>query len=433
MSETAFPQARAAQANFEYSIIGALCISPECIAAIQDKVAPEDFTIPACAEIYNTAKQAYFRGKPFDCVIAAGALGSIMPPDEANRFVAECMEITPTAANVEAHAEIVHRAAGAAALREAISVAQMETNPTVLATTIMDACRNFLEATTPRRMKTLSDALASMYGSKGHKEIRVDTGFQKLDRILKGMFGGNLVLLGARPAVGKTAFALSIARHVAEKGGKVLIYSYEMLAEELAERFVAQRGVPMDELIEEWPQGGDVWGEVSRAAATLSSLPIIINDDPTTTVAKMRAQAHAIKDLALIIIDFVTLMPSGKKFDNRNLEIGAISRNLKLLAAELKVPILALSQLNRDKNDTEMPTIRDLRDSGELEQNANKIILLWNLDIEESKVGVFVAKNRRGRTGTLAMRFDGRYMEFTELDDEVPRTAERKRRSYDED
>ena len=97
------------------------------------------------------------------------------------------------------------------------------------------------------------------------------------------------------------------------------------------------------------------------------------------------------------------------------------------------MPILALSQLNRDKNDTDMPTIRDLRDSGELEQNANKIILLWNLDIEESKVGVFVAKNRRGRTGTLAMRFDGRYMEFTELNDEVPRTAERKRRSYDED
>ena len=421
-----------AETQYEYSIIGALCIEPRCIEKIHGKITKEDFSISACAAVYDAAASSYLNGKPFDCVIAANVLTDLMDGEAAERFIRDCMDVTPTVANVGYHAEALHKQAGARALRERLSEILYEGDPNNIATQAIEACRSFLESNIPTRMKTIFDALEQMYTSTERETLRVDTGFPKLDRLLKGMIGGNLVLLGARPGVGKTAMALNIATAVARKGQKVLIYSMEMLADEIVERIISQNGVSMNDLIDLKNAPKQTWGRITDIAQRISGLPILINDDPGTTPNKIREQAHAIDGLSLIIVDFLTLMRSDRRCESRNLEVGAISRDLKLLAAELRIPILALSQLNRGKEESDMPSIRDLRDSGELEQNANKVIFMWNVDKSRGRVGVYVAKNRRGRTGTVMMEFNGEYMQFVELLDEVP-AKKKRRRAYDED
>ena len=250
------------------------------------------------------------------------------------------------------------------------------------------------------------------------------------------MRGTNLIVIAARPGVGKSAFALEIARSVALKGHKVLIYSYEMSDSELAERLVARDGgVTMDALDGLNPDAdNEMWRKVSRACSHLTPLPISINDDPRTTIAQIRAEVLSTPGVELVIVDFLTLMRTDRRYDNRNLEVGALSRELKMLAQELRIPVIALSQLNRGKDETERPTLRDLRDSGEIEQNANKVIFLWRSDPDNPTIiCVTVAKNRRGHTGDVVFQFDGNYMSFTETSIRPERPQQRRRRAYEED
>ena len=216
-----------------------------------------------------------------------------------------------------------------------------------------------------------------------------------------------------RPAVGKSAFSLSLAE-VAAKHGTVLLYSLEMSADEVAERLQVRHtnSVTLSDLVNGQTQSEAIWQELADAASELSAPPIRICDAPNMTVSRIRAQAMAQENLSCVIVDYVGLLRPDHRNDNRNLELGQISRDLKNLAAELRVPVIALAQLNRGRDETEQPTLRDLRDSGELEQNANKVLLLWKADVERSIIGCSVAKNRRGKTGTVQFRFEGVHMRF---------------------
>ena len=187
------------------------------------------------------------------------------------------------------------------------------------------------------------------------------------------------------------------------------------------------------------------WVQAGNAFQELSALPILICDDPNMTVDKIRSQLRTTPDVDFVIIDFMTLLRSSRQYDSRNLEVGAISRELKLLAKELKIPIMALSQLNRNVTDEQEPSLADIRDSGELEQNADICIFLWNVNSNLGYKGVKVAKNRMGMTGTVQMRFTGENMKFEELSeiDELvtngeeetasKKTSRRKRWSYEGD
>lgn len=409
----------------EYSVVGTLCYEPRCMERIVGKVTETDFDIPACAEVFSAAHEAYICGKPFDAIMAADCLTKLMTAEEASRFVKECMEVSPSSESAERHAKLIHRDAGMRNLKESVLENINAEDPREAAAQIIDTCQTYLANENPARLKTLQDALGQMYDNQSRTSLRLDTGFPRLDSILKGVWGGNLVIIGARPGVGKSAFAMDIARTVAYQGNKVLIYSLEMLADEWAERLVARESeFDLDTLIDNKVEN---WERLSDTCSKLSNLPIFINDDPSTTVGKMRAEARSIRGLKLIIVDFVTLMHSDKRYDNRNLEIGAISRALKNLASELQIPIIALAQLNRGTDDTEMPTLRSLRDSGELEQNANKVLLLWNVDKDANEVGVSVSKNRRGKTGVVKMAFDGNHMKYTELSEAYDRPKRRRR------
>lgn len=406
--------------GLEQNVIGALCAESGLIGRIAAILSPNDFTVDACRDAFKVALRALGEGNPFDPLIAADALAVKMGNDQAEEFIRRCIVATPTTANAEYHATLLHERATARRLSSALLEDLMGAeygSGADLAANVMQRCREFLERENNGRMKTLLDALSDMYQGLDHhrSHIRVDTGLPRLDAVLKGIWGGNLCIIGARPGVGKSALGLSIAEHVAKSGGTVAIYSMEMLADELAERMIARHGMKLDELIDGNLSEGQ-YSEIARLSSELSKLPIRINDAPYMTVAKIRAEAATVPKLTLIIVDFLSLMGSGRKYENRNLELGAISRDLKNLAAELQVPIIALAQLNRGTSDTEIPTLRSLRDSGELEQNANKVLLMWHADKELNHIGIAVAKNRRGKTGAVKLYFDGDHMRFSEID-----------------
>ena len=424
-------------AELEYSIIGAMCLEPRCVSKIISECSEDDFGIEQCAAVFARAKTETMRGKPFDAVIAAEEIAPAMGDFEAQRFIRECMEVTPTAANAEYHAFLLHKDKAGRDMLSAVQSKLIEAaEPDDTASEIIDVCRDYLDASRSKRTVSLCDAMVQFYKRLDAKEtLRIDTGFSKTDAMLKGFCAGNLIVLAARPSVGKTAYAMNLALNAARQGNLVLFYSMEMLSDEIAERMVSTGGVTMDELVDRKEHSEETWTRINGAASRLSTLPIFINDDPSMTVGRMRAEAHATRNLKLIVVDYLSLISSEKRSENRNQEIGAMSRALKNLASELRIPIVLLCQLNRNTDETQMPTLRDLRDSGEIEQNANKVILLWNVDKDEGKVGAFIAKNRRGRTGMALYKFDGAHMLFSELPDEVParNTRRGRKRYYDDD
>lgn len=228
-----------------------------------------------------------------------------------------------------------------------------------------------------------------------------------------------------RPKVGKTALSLSIAQNVAETGKKVVFYSQEMLTEEICERILAKKsGISMNKLIDKSLSLEEI--EKLKNARSHMKNNIMINDSSGITTQEIRLNCRMIKDLGLIIIDYLQLMRANSKHDNRNQEIGAISRELKKLATDLNVPILCLSQLNRMSNENVRPNASELRDSGEIEQNCNKLMLMWCVKkYEKSKtIGIDVALNRRGGTGVILLDFCGETMSFLELDEEYKENRE---------
>lgn len=409
--------------QLEYSVIGAICIDPKVCNKISGILSPDDFSISACGEVYEAACDALSRGKHFDAVLAADAIRNRV--DNAVNFIRECMDVTPTVSNAEDHAKLLRQRAGEARFKLAVQEA-LEGEDAAAA--VAGICQNFLQANAGGGLQSIGQAMKAAWdGIANDKELRIDTGFPKLDGLLKGINAGQLVLIGARPGVGKSAFALDLAEYAARGGHRTLIYSLEMLSDELAERLMARKSrVALDKLIDKQLSDEDL-ADLAAASSNLSQLPIAICDSPNITVQKIRAQARTIKGLELIIVDFMTLLQSSQRYDSRNLEVGAISRQLKILATELRIPIVVLCQLNRTQDETEEPGLMSLRDSGELEQNANKIIFLWKIDRETGTIGVKVAKNRRGKTGVVQMVFDGAHMRFTELTEDYAPPMKKRR------
>jgi replicative DNA helicase len=293
----------------EYNIIGAILQDNRIITRVASKLSPDDFTIEHCATIYEAAVDASERGKAFDVVVAADVLKRRVDERTAAAFVLDCVNATPTTVNAELHASIIHKHAGARRLKEAAyEVMQESDGPQDLATSLITTCQNFLHGEKTGRLKTLSEALVEFVDEKPDNTLRMDTGFPKLDGILKGLTGGNLIIIGARPGVGKSAFSLDIARTAAGKGNKILIYSMEMLAVELAERIVARDPrLTLDKIIDKQFTADD-WKAVIDICGSLSRLPIMISEEPYITVSKIRSQAMATPDVKMIIVDFLTLM-----------------------------------------------------------------------------------------------------------------------------
>ena len=393
--------------SLEYSLTATVCLESQQVLKLRQLVSTDDFSIPACATVFGAADSAVSRGKAFDANIAADGLRGLV--DAPRKFLAECIDVTPTVAHAEEYARLLHTRAAEKRLRDGVLAALDEGNP---ATAIAELCKAFLLDNAGGRLKSVSQALTETLQSLSVQEqARIDTGFPKLDSILKGFEGGQL---------------LDLAESAARAGNETLFVSLEMNASELTERLLVRRSMAtMDELIDR-DLTDELWDDIAAASNRLERLPLHFWDRPAATVSKVRGAAATIQNLRLIVIDYLGLMQAERRADSRNLELGQISRDLKNLASELQIPIVAAAQLNRGVNDTERPTLLSLRDSGELEQNGSKVLFLWKID-EFGTVGVSVAKNRRGRQGVVQMNFDGAHQKFTELS-EPYREPEKKRR-----
>ncbi len=426
----------------EQSVIGAIIIDEKSLGKVIDIIKPEDFYFAELKDCYNAILELSSQGKPIDFVTVLNQVTADKPYEQADikKLLLYCTEQTPAISNVEHYAKIVTNSHKARRLQDLGTKLSFDSvNADNADETAQNLMSELFEIASNRSAKKLEDIgevglkVFENYLEKNEHENRSDTGFTRLDATLKGMSAGNLIILAARPKMGKTAFALSIAENVAKTGNTVAFFSLEMSSSEIFERLLSKATqIPMNTLIDrrfkDKKRSQKIRSEevdkISETIDEIYKLPIKINDNPACTVNDIRLECRLIKGLGLIVVDYLQLMCSVKKCENRNLEVGSICRDLKCLASELGVPILCLSQLNRTSDETSRPSPSELRDSGSIEQDANKVILMWCLEknlnelgqVESKTIGVDVALNRRGNSGVTLFNFSGNYMEFTELD-----------------
>ena len=426
----------------EMSVIGGIVLEEKILHEVKGIVKPEDFYFSQLKMCYEAILELSRKGKPIDYVTVLNQVTRDNKHAEAEMkaLLLMCTQVTPSISNVTEYAKIMVSSAKARKLQEIGTRLSLDgvtaENADETAEQIMSELFEMLSKRQSRKMNTIGEVGVKLFdGYINEKEDngnRVDTGFKKLDTILKGMSAGNLIILAARPKVGKTAFALTKAENIAKSGKTVAFFSLEMQDEELYERLLAKNSkIPMNTLIDKRfndksrPENvrADELLKISDIVDSIYNLPIKVNDNSKCTVNDIRLECRMIKNLGLIVVDYLQLMKSGRKHDNRNQEVGAISRELKTLASELGVPILCLSQLNRTSNENARPNSSELRDSGEIEQNCSKLMMMWCVEknyseigtVESKTVGVDVALNRRGNSGVTLFNFNGNYMNFTEL------------------
>jgi len=398
------------------------------------------FYVPAHQHVYNAIVELYRENKAVDTVTVADQLSSMGVLEEIGglSFLSDVASSIPTSANVEYHAEIVR---DAAVLRRIISVCThivtdaYSTQGDVAE--LLDRTEEQIFAIAQERMKnpvvSISDMIAPTV--KNIERIietksgitGIPTGFQQLDGFLSGMQPSDMIVLAARPSVGKTAFALNISSHAAIKLNKsVLTFSLEMSKEQLAMRLFCMEGKIDSGRLRTGFLAKDEFHKIQRAAELLDKKPLYIDDTPGLTPLDLRAKARRHKaqyGLDLIVVDYLQLMTTNSAIESRQLEIATISRMIKGVARELSVPVLALCQLNREaeKDDSGSPKLSNLRESGAIEQDADVVLMLSRpplKDREEKPNTIYcdIAKQRNGPTGKVEMVFDRTIQRFGEMD-----------------
>ena len=441
----------------EQAVLGSILIEPKCFGKIIPILKAEDFSVQQHIDTYSAMLEISAEGKPIDPVLVLNKLSPKYKNEaELKKYMFQLAQMVPSAANAEAYAKIVaneHKARKLMSIAtEILESGVTAENANEIAESAMSDIYGLTAPNTKKRLVPIKDGIVELLNSyapeNADKTSRVETGYSKIDKKLMGMNGGNLIILAARPKVGKTAFAASIGLNVARTMGRtVAMYSCEMGHLEILERMLSNASdVKMDSLLnrsfndKSRPEEArkSEWAQVGQGASSLYKLPILINDNPSITVNNIMSECRTVKNLGLIIVDYIQLMKSTKKTESRNLEIGAISRELKVLAGELNVPVLALSQLNRTSDEFSRPSSTELRDSGELEQNVNKLMLMWC--IKENKdendrtiskvVGLDVNLNRGGGTGVTELLFDNFHMRFSELEQRYEEQPKRRKRDW---
>lgn len=424
----------------EQSVIGGLLLDNRAYERIASKLQPNDFYRTEHQTIYRTIAQMLDRGQPVDVVTVSEALEQARQSEACGglAYLGDLAANTPTAANIASYASMV---VDRKARRDLISTGQrlieLAREPGNDEVARADKASSMVLALGEQRGSkeptTVSDLMASVLEAldqrikAGGAISGLSTGFADLDKATTGLHPGNLVIVAGRPAMGKTTLSVNIAENVALDGGVALVFSLEMPAADLVERSMARVGTVNTQTLREGKLTEEDWNRMTVALGKLNDKGLVIDDDSTTaTVSQMRRKAIRVQrkhgKLDLIVIDYLQLMRG--EGGNRNEEIGGITRGLKLLARELNVPIILLSQLNRaveDRTD-KRPMMSDLRESGAIEQDADVILMAYRDSYysESSPLKGFaeiiIRKQRMGPTGTVPLVFQGQYSRFADAD-----------------
>ncbi len=430
----------------EQSVLGGMLLSRDAIADVLEVIRPADFYRPSHQLVYDAVLDLYGRGDPVDAVTVADALqkaGTLVRAGGAS-YLVTLVSSVPTAANAGYYARIVAEKAVLRRLVEAgTRIVQLgyaaDRGESGLgdADEAVDRAQAAVYEVTERRISEdyqplevlLGPTLEELEAIEGHDGVMsgVPTGFADLDALMNGLHPGQLVVVAARPAIGKSTLGLDLARSASVAHGLTsCIFSLEMSRSEITMRLLSAEARVSLGAMRSGRLTDDDWTRLARRMGELSSAPLFIDDSPNLTMMEIRAKARRLKQrhgLRLIVLDYLQLMSSPRKVESRQQEVSEISRQCKLLAKELEVPIVAISQLNRssEQRQDKKPLLSDLRESGAIEQDADVVILLHREDAyerESARAGeadFIVAKHRNGRTDTVTVAFQGHYSRFADM------------------
>lgn len=410
----------------EQNVIGSLMMDMNCIDQIYNILEPEMFTSELLGRLYVEFQRGYDNGYEISLPLLLQKLADDSFPEYVILDeIKNCMATTITSATVKSYAVVVVNDFKARRLDNLLGMIKVSPNNI---DGQIGAIINDLEALLEGKQSAAKSLPVIVRENKGkyfrdNESEKMYLGFPKLDDLLGGLEGGDVIIIGARPAVGKSAFVTQITSNLAAKGKRVGFYNLEMQEKQVYERFVvSQSGIGLTRLRRAKRFLGDEKEKFDRANEALEKKDNIVIATGSKAVSKIRSESRHM-GYDMIIIDYLQLLKPDKSYrGNRYAEVGEISHAIKALAMELNIPIIALSQLNRvsEMKETKEPTMAELREAGDIEQDASVILMMWNISQNDpSKKGCKVEKQRQGRTGKVILNFNGDLMQFEEANESV--------------
>lgn len=421
----------------EQSVIGSMIMDKDAILVASEVINSSDFYEQQHGILFDTMQELFNEGKPVDLVTLQNRLKEkdVPPQISSLEFIRDLVSSVPTSANVKYYAQIVR---DKAVLRRLIKVAEETANDCYLDKENLDAIlekteKEVFNISQNRGSKDFTDikdiilrSIDSIEAASKNKGsvTGIATGFYDLDYKTAGLQPSDLILIAARPSMGKTAFALNIAEYVALRSNiTTAIFSLEMSQDQLAKRILAMNSRVDSQNIRTGNLSADEWASLMESARIIGNSSLIIDDTSSISVSELRSKCRKLKlerNLGLIIVDYLQLMTGNKRVESRQQEISEISRSLKALAREINVPVVALSQLSRavEQRPDKRPMLSDLRESGAIEQDADVVMFIYrddyyHLDSEEPGVTeIIIGKQRNGPTGTIKLAWLAQYTKF---------------------
>jgi replicative DNA helicase len=425
----------------EESLLGAMMLSSTAIADAAGVVTASDFYKPAHAHVFDAVQTLYASGQPVDSVTVADELrrAGLLDAIGGPAVLAQIMASTPATSNAARYAGIVEEYS---LLRRLIGVAgeiaELGYSVPDDVTKALDRAESLIYEVNEKRVTDTTKKLSQMLSEnldrletlveRGEAITGTPTGYLDLDHLLSGLQPSALVVVGARPAMGKTSFALGMVAHAAlEARRPVLFFSLEMSNLELSQRLLCAEAKVDSTRVRNGQLQPDDWKKISNAMGRLGDAPIWIDDNPNLTIMEIRAKARRLKsqigDLGMIVIDYLQLMTGRSSAENRQVEVSELSRGLKILARELETPVVALSQLSRglEMRADKRPMLADLRESGSIEQDSDVVMFIFREEVYDPKpenagqAEIIVAKHRSGPTGLVQLAFLPQYTRFANM------------------
>ncbi|MCI9655476.1 MAG: replicative DNA helicase [Lawsonibacter sp.] len=427
----------------EQAVLGSMLIDPRCVSEVIDKLRTDDFYIRQNKEIYETIYSMFNYSLTIDPVTVLENMkqNGYYDENQSRGYILQLMDTTPTAANVGEYIEIIKDKTLLRRVAEAAGdLTAMIQEGTATGQDILEAAEQRVYAIrqgrAARGLTPISDVIIDVYdrleelAASDRAIPGLSTGLRDLDRAISGLNNSDLILLAARPGMGKTSMALNILLDAGKRSGKkVAFFSLEMSREQLALRLISSECYVDNKKLVTGKLDDQDWESVAAAADSLNRSTILIDDDSSVTVADILAKCRRVDDLGLIVIDYLQLMQSaggksGSRGENRQQIVSDISRSLKIMAKDLNVPVLCLSQLSRanESRQDKRPMLSDLRESGAIEQDADIVLFLYregyyNADTENPNLAeCIIAKNRHGETGKVDLQWTPEFTTFTDME-----------------
>lgn len=428
----------------EQSVLGSVLIKPDCFDTIAGILNEDDFYTEQHRHIFAAMRDMFLQSKNVDAVTLVNRLveEGVYHEDAGYEYMQLIARMVPSAANVKDYATIVHEKAILRRLIEACddihsSAYSEQGDVTAIVDSAAQRIYDIAQNRDFKEFRHIRDIIGNVYVNlqnlSEHKNALdgTKTGFSALDRVLVQLGKGDLVLVGARPGMGKTSFAMNIAINAAKSTKKaVAVFSLEMSGEQLVNRMLSSEAMVDSYALRSGELKREDWERIATATAELGGCDVYIDDTSGITVTDMKSKLRRVKNLGLVLVDYLQLMQSGRSIDNRAQEVGEISRNLKIMAKDLGVPIICCAQLSRaaESRPNKKPMLSDLRESGSIEQDADIVLFIYRDEYykdqsesdeqtEANQAEIIVAKNRHGSVGSVKMGWIGQYTKFCTIED----------------